>query len=337
MSRSERVGALFMVGANSQSISSSELDRIQRLHLGSVILLGNTTAGRSSVKQLTDRVRERAGTVHGVSVLLAADQEGGLVQRLKGSGFESIPSAENQSGLSDSTLRSRAETWAEQLGEAGIDADLAPVADVVPTSMEGSNQPIGVLHRGYGPDPDTVANKVGAFVQGMHAGGIATSVKHFPGLGRVRGNTDTDTDVVDSVTTRHDADLAGFAAGIDRDTDMVMVSSAVYSKIDPDRPAAFSPTVLQGMIRSDLGFDGVIISDDLIGKALTSVSMGRRATRFVDAGGDLAIVGDPGQVSAAVEAVRSEAGSSSSFDAKVTAAATRVLTMKARYGLADCS
>lgn len=337
MSRDERVGQLFMVGENSQSISSADLGRIANLHLGSVILLGNTTSGRSAVKSLTDRVRDAAGRSHGVSVMLAADQEGGLVQRLKGSGFSVIPSARSQAGEPNATLQANVKTWSEQLGRAGIDADLAPVADVVPTSMERTNQPIGVLKRGYGPNPATVAAKVNAFVRGMHAGDTATSVKHFPGLGRVRGNTDTDTDVVDHVTTRHDADLAGFRAGVKAGTDMVMVSSATYARIDPRQPATFSSTVLQGMIRSDLGFDGVIISDDLIGKALTSVSMGTRATRFVDAGGDLAIVGDPGQVSAAVRAVSSKAGSSTGFDAKVTAAATRVLAMKARYGLARCS
>ncbi len=337
MSRSERVGQLFMVGENSEQISSAQLDRINSLHIGSVILLGNTTAGRSAVKRLTDQIRDHAGSTDGVRVLLAADQEGGLVQRLKGSGFEVIPSAQSQSDLSNATLKAHAHTWAEQLDEAGIDADLAPVADVVPTSMESVNEPIGKLHRGYGPRPSTVADKVTAFIGGMHAGKIATSVKHFPGLGRVRGNTDFDTDVTDDVTTRHDADLAGFTAGIKADTDMVMVSSASYAKIDSHGPATFSRTVLQGMIRSDLGFGGVIISDDLIGKALGSTPMSERAVRFIDAGGDLAIVGDPDQLSTTVSHTISEAENSDGFDAKVTAAAAKVLTMKARYGLAGCS
>ncbi|MGI8768010.1 MAG: glycoside hydrolase family 3 N-terminal domain-containing protein [Propionibacteriaceae bacterium] len=333
----ERVGQLFMVGEDSRRISSTQLARIHSLHIGSVILLGNTTSGRSSVKHLTDQVRSRAGSTDGARVLLAADQEGGLVQRLKGSGFSTIPSARTQSKSTNASLESHATTWAKQLKAAGIDADLAPVADVVPTSMEKVNQPIGVLKRGYGPDPKTVAAKVGAFVKGMHRGGIATSVKHFPGLGRVRGNTDFDRKVVDSVTTRHDADLAGFARGISNGTDMVMVSSATYSKIDARHPATFSTTVLQGMIRSDQKFGGVIISDDLNGKALSSISIGSKAVRFIDAGGDLAIVGDPALVSSAVSHTVGEARSSRSFGVKVTAATTKVLTMKAKRGLTSCS
>lgn len=325
------------MGEDSQRISSAQLDRLHSLHIGSVILLGNTTSGQKSVKHLTDQVRSRAGSTDGVRVLLAADQEGGLVQRLKGSGFSTIPSARTQSSSTNASLESHATTWAKQLKAAGTDADLAPVADVVPTSMEKVNQPIGVLRRGYGPGPKTVAAKVGAFVRGMHRGRIATSVKHFPGLGRVRGNTDFDRNVLDTVTTRHDADLAGFTAGIRNGTDMVMVSSATYSKIDARHPATFSTTVLQGMIRSDQKFGGVIISDDLNGKALSSISIGSKAVRFIDAGGDLAIVGDPALISSAVSHTVAEARSSRSFGAKVTAATTKVLTMKAKRGLTTCS
>ena len=337
MTPSQRVGQLFMVGEDSQQISASRLSALKSRHVGSVILLGNTSQGRTAVDRLTTRVRDQAGANRGVGVLLAADQEGGLVQRLKGSGFSTIPSAERQAGLSNATLRARATTWAQQLDYAGIDADLAPVADVVPDSMRSVNQPIGVLHRGYGARPSTVAAKVTAFVQGMAAGKVATSVKHFPGLGRVRGNTDFDAHVTDTVTTRHDADLAGFRSGAKAGADMVMVSSATYAKIDAKHPATFSSTVLRGMIRSDLGFNGVIISDDLNGKALSSSPVAERAVRFVDAGGDLAIVGDPSLAAPMISRTLAETRRGPSFQAKVTAATTRVLTMKARYGLARCS
>ena len=114
--------------------------------------------------------------------------------------------------------------------------------------MTNVNQPIGVLRRNFSSDPAVVAGHAGAFVAGMDRPGIATAVKHFPGLGAVRGNTDLVTRVVDSTTTRHDADLAGFRAAVDDGVDMVMVSSAYYTKIDPDRPAAYSSTVIGGMI-----------------------------------------------------------------------------------------
>ena len=157
-----------------------------------------------------------------------------------GPGFTSIPAASEQARLSDADLARRATSWGKQLRAAGIDADLAPVADVVPTRLGSANEPIGRLHRGYGPSPKTVAAKVAAFTRGMDAAGVATAVKHFPGLGAVRGNTDFVRHVVDRTTTRHDATLAGFAAGVHARADMVMVSSAYYAEIDPGHRAAFS-------------------------------------------------------------------------------------------------
>jgi beta-N-acetylhexosaminidase len=238
--------------------------------------------------------------------------------------------------LSDATLTRDARTWGEQLKAAGINANLAPVADLVPEKFEKINQPIGELDRGYGPDVDVVADKVTAFVKGMHEAGVVTSVKHFPGLGMVRGNTDYVTHVVDSTTTRHDPDLKGFSSGVTAGTDMVMVSSAFYSRIDPGERAAFSSKVINTMVRGDLKFKGVVISDDLGAKGLNDTPVAQRALRFLKAGGDLVIVGDPTQAPAMVDAVRAQAAKDPRFAAQVTYKAKLVLAMKARRGLASC-
>ena len=97
-----------------------------------------------------------------------------------------------------------------------------------------------------------MSSHVAAFIAGMHDAGIATTAKHFPGLGRVAGNTDFTNDVRDTVTTRDDPDIEPFAAAIDAGVPFVMVSLATYERIDPDRLAVFSPTVIDGMLRQDL-------------------------------------------------------------------------------------
>ena len=219
---------------------------------------------------------------------------------------------------------------------AGVHADLAPVADVVPKNLQNRNQPVGVLRRGYGSDPSAVASHVSAFVRGMDDAGMATSLKHFPGLGRVLGNTDVTSQVVDDTTTRRDPSLKPFAAGIDAGTDMVMVSSAFYPRIDRSRRAAFSPAVITGMLRGDLGFTGVVISDDLAAVAMQDVSPGQRMLRFVRAGGDLAIVGDPALAARMADALVDEAGDDPELAAAVEASTRRVLQLKDRRGLADC-
>jgi beta-N-acetylhexosaminidase len=330
------VGQLLMVAVTSTGLTAEQAAAVQATGAGSVLLLGNSTAGSDSVQRVVAAVREAAQPPRGVEVLLAADQEGGLVQRLRGPGFSDIPSAVAQSALPDAELADRARTWGDELGEAGIDANLAPVADVVPQNLVQVNQPIGRLRRGYGPSPRGVAAKVRAFTTGMDRAGIATAVKHFPGLGRVRGNTDTTSDVVDGTTTRDDEALRGFRSAVDAGVDMVMVSSATYSRIDARRQAVFSRVVLEQMLRGDLGFEGVVISDDLAAVALRDVPAGQRAERFVTAGGDLAIVGDPAEARSMADALLDRAERDRTFAARVDASAARVLALKQRRGLVDC-
>jgi beta-N-acetylhexosaminidase len=336
MSMSERIGQLLMIGVSSGGINASEKAIIDQTRAGNVILLGNTTAGMRVVTRVVNDVRAATRSPEGVKVMLAADQEGGLVQRLKGTGFTTIPPATVQGKQSDRTLERNAYAWANELKAAGIDANLAPVADVVPMTMAWVNRPIGQLRRGYSQSPKKVASKVAAFTEGMDRAGVATAVKHFPGLGRVRGNTDFMTRVVDTRTTRDDPALAGFQAAVDADVDMVMVSSATYNKIDAEHRAAFSTKIMGDMLRKDLGFSGVVISDDLAAAAMRVLPPGERARRFVHAGGDLLIVGDARLATAMADAIKDEASDDPAFEKRVTESAARVVAMKQRRGLADC-
>ena len=335
MTLAEQVGQLLMVGISSGGLGGTTARTLQETRAGSVIMLGNSTAGVAATRRLVGDVRDATRRPEGVRTLLAVDQEGGLVQRLRGPGFDRIPAARDQAELSDAALTRRASRWGSQLRAAGIHANLAPVADVVPRDLERVNAPIGQLRRGYGSSAEVVAAKTAAFVEGMDRADVATAVKHFPGLGRVRGNTDFARRVVDGRTTRTDPALAGFRASIEAGVDMVMVSSAYYSKIDPERRAAFSPVVLDRMLRRDLDFDGVIISDDLSAAAMSDLDPGERATRFVRAGGDLAIVGDPAEAIAMTDALQ-RAAEDEPFAERVRESATRVVAMKAARDLADC-
>ncbi|SEQ71905.1 glycoside hydrolase family 3 N-terminal domain-containing protein [Microlunatus flavus] len=337
MSLAEQVGQVVMVAQSSTQASAAGRRTVERLHLGSVVLLGNSTAGRTATARLTTTLSRAVGRVDGVGLLVAADQEGGLVQRLQGPGFTRIPSAVEQARWSDQTLRRRATTWSDELDRAGVDLDLAPVADVVPSSVGTGNAPIGALRRGYGPRPAVVADKTVAVVEGLHAGGTASAVKHFPGLGRVRGNTDVAAVVVDTATTRHDALLAGFRATVTHGTDAVMLSSATYRKIDPDHPATYSRTVATSMLRGDLSFRGVVVSDDLLGRALGGTPVGSRGVRFLEAGGDLALVGGLGPAEQVHRGLLDRAREDRAFRTRVAQSATRVVELKSRQGLASCT
>ncbi len=335
LSRDEQIGQLLMVGLNSAS-SRTAIDKvITDNHVGGVVLLGGWN-GSSTVSATTKHLKSLTGKI---GPLLAVDQEGGAVQQLKGTGFSTIPPATDQGLMDRADLTKAATGWARQLAAVGINMNLAPVADTVPAFLGTGNAPIGYYHREYGNTPLAVATGITAFINGMHAGKVASGVKHFPGLGRIRSNTDVSAfDITDSVTTTADPFLKPFASGIKAGADFVMVSSAWYPKIDPDNQAVFSAKVIRDLLRGKFTYEGVVITDD-VGAAVSvsAVPVGDRATRFIAAGGDIVLTADAGNVPTMVAAIKTLMGTDRAFAAKVTASAERVLRLKASRGLASCS
>ncbi|MGH3262350.1 MAG: glycoside hydrolase family 3 N-terminal domain-containing protein, partial [Trebonia sp.] len=234
------------------------------------------------------------------------------------------------------TLRADAADWATQLRAAGVNLDLAPVMGVVPRASAAGNAPIGALDREFGFDPRGVGEHGAAFIQGMATAGVMTMAKHFPGLGRVAGNTDFTANVVDNVTTANDPYLTSFRAAVGVGVPMVMIALATYTKIDPAHLAVFSPTVL-GLLRDGLGFNGVIVSDDL-GQAVAvqAIPPATRATGFLAAGGDLITSQSLGPAEQMAAGVLAKASADAGFRATVDAAARRVLTAKRAAGLLPC-
>jgi beta-N-acetylhexosaminidase len=166
----------------------------------------------------------------------------------------------------------------------------------------------------------------------MASAGEATTVKHFPGLGRATGNTDTTSHVTDP-TTRHDPYLRPFAKAVQAGVPFVMVSSATYPRIDPSHKACFSHTVVTGMLRDDLRFDGVVISDDLTASPLDRIPAATRSVRWLRAGGDMLLVTDPGVIGPMTRAIRARAADHPAFAAAVKQAVLTVLRAKAAAGL----
>lgn len=336
MDPEQRAGQLLMVGHQVGEDPATTGRLVAEHHLGSVILMGTTDIGVAGVRTMTDELRASGADPDGL--LVAVDQEGGQVLRLSGKGFTPMPSAADQGELSAADLTAAAKVWGVELREAGVDVTLAPVADVVPPDRVDVNEPVARWGRGFGSDTAAVAAHVAAFVTGMRDGGTGTAVKHFPGLGQVVGNTDFSTGVSDDRTVRNDPLLAPFAAGIAAGTDMVMVSLASYPQIDPERPASWSPVVIEDMLRTDLGWQGVVVSDDLgVAEQVQDVAPAQRVVRFVEAGGDLAITVDPALAGEMASGLVAAAELDPALDARVRAAAERVLELKAQRGIADCT
>jgi beta-N-acetylhexosaminidase len=332
----QRVGQLFVVGVDG-NIAGPELTAAERTyHFGS-LLLNKTGAGTAALAAQTAAMQELAPSgTGGVRFFIAANQEGGQIQQLSGPGFATMPSELVQGSWALGTLRSAATDWGTDLRAAGVNLDLAPVMDVVPQGTAASNAPIGALDREFGFDPVTNGEHGTAFIQGMAAAGVTTVAKHFPGLGRVAGNTDFTSNVVDNVTTANDPYLNSFRDAVGAGVPMVMVALATYTKIDPSELAVFSPAVMR-LLRDGLGFNGVIVSDDLgQAAAVQSVPAANRAVDFLTAGGDLVTSQSLGPAEQMAAGVLAKASGNAAFRATVDSAAQRVLAAKQAAGLLPC-
>lgn len=333
MSLDERAGQLIMApmfaGGNPADLSAL----ISTRHVGSVVLIGNWNNGTAAAKTAADVLQSYAPS--GNQLIVSTDQEGGQVQHLKGSGFDTMPSAVAQGQMSADTLRSSAKTWGGQLKQAGINVDLAPVLGTVQVKRS-SNAPIGALNRDFGLDSNGNAQHGIAFVEGMRDAGVGATVKHYPGLGAVTGNTDFTTEgILDTTTTLDDEEIGAFNTTIKQAKPaMVMMSLATYQRIDSSAPAAFSSKIIDGTLRGSVGYDGVVISDSLSAAAVSGIATKDLGVRLVDAGGDLACIGDTSYVTPILDGIIARAQSDPAFAKKVTASATRVMTLKYQMGLA---
>lgn len=332
----QKVGQLFVVGLDLTNPQQVSRDLVTQRHVGNVFLHGRSSAGSSVVRSVVDDFTALAtpDATRGTAMLVAADQEGGKVQTLSGPGFSAVPSAVAQASVAPGELRARAATWGAELAAAGVDLNLAPVMDLVPEASAAANPPIGALDRNYGFTAEAVTEHAGAFVAGMSDAGVGTAIKHFPGLGYVTANTDTTAGVSESVTGFDSPAVDVFRSGVEAGASAVLMSTAVYTEMDPAAPAAFSPTVVGQGVRQALGFDGVVVTDDLSGAAQVAAwSPGDRAVLAIAAGCDLVLFSkDPSVAPAAVDAVVARAQADPAFAARVDESVLRVLALKERLG-----
>jgi beta-N-acetylhexosaminidase len=331
LDRRAQVAQLFVVGVPLSGLSAA--DALVAGGVGGVFLHGRSTASPADLAAVTGRWASAAPG--GLRPWVAADQEGGQVQTLQGPGFGDLPSALDQGRLPPDQLAALADGMGASLDQAGVSLNLAPVADIVPAGTEASNAPIGAFDRQYGSTAPEVVSAAGAVVRGLGAHDVTAALKHFPGLGSVRGNTDTTAGVVDSTTPRDGDQVAAFGV-LSRNAahPFVMVSSATYELIDPTAPAVFSPVVITDVLRGDIGFRGVVLTDDVgTAVAVAAVAPGERAVRFLAAGGTLVLTVTASPLQEMEDAVLARDASDPAFAQKVDAAVRTALVAKARAGL----
>lgn len=242
--------------------------------------------GRGQLQKLTNDLRQIAD----YPLIITADQEGGLVQRLKPQyGYEAVPSARHlgSTGRIDSTYF-WSELLAKQLVEAGINLNLAPEVD-----LHNDDCPvIGKLDRAYSTNPDSVALHATAAIDAFHDHGILATLKHFPGHGSAMA--DSHYGLTDVTPTWTDRELVPFKRIIDSGkADAIMTAHIFNRNIDPDYPATLSEKIITGLLRKRLGYNGVVITDDLYMQGIIdNYAIDKALVLAINAGADMIIVGN---------------------------------------------
>jgi beta-N-acetylhexosaminidase len=330
-----RAGQVLLVGVAATN-PVPDGARLAALHVGGIFLRGRVP-GSTTLKTRIATIQRDARAAKTLPLFVSADEEGGLVQTVRGGTVPPFAAALVQGGWSTTTLRARTTTWTKQIAALGVNLDLAPVADTVPASLGTRNPPIGAFQREYAMTPAAVGRAIGVVVPAMKKAGVGATVKHFPGLGRVRYNTDTSGKAVDATTTATDPYLQPFVTGMKAGAVAVMVSSARYPKLDATNPAMWSSKIVTGLLRGKLGWSGLVVSDDL-GQAVaaSSRSVGSRAGAFLGAGGDLVLTVRPEQAATMRSAIAATAASHTSWRRLLDNAVRHVLAAKIALGLVHC-
>jgi beta-N-acetylhexosaminidase len=331
LSPEQRAGQCILVGVVPSDSPEYIANLIDTQCLAGIFLLGHWT-NRAKLKAILDAVN--SVNPHGIRPIVATDHEGGEIQNIRVPGVDLLPSQEALARMSPAKVQSVVTAGARQLAKLGVHMVFSPVADVIDPGLGVRNKPITKHHRGFGTDPRKCGQYSAAVIAGHRKAGIISTTKHFPGIGRIVEDTDfKSAGITDDKTTRHDRYLESFRMAFDAGSEAVMIASAYYSKIDPGTLGLFSSKIMTDMLRGDFGYQGLIVSDDL-GSSVSvfSVDGGHRASKFVSAGGDLAITADPSLAGPMIRALTSITTSASGRK-RLSDAASHVINVKLAHSL----
>lgn len=336
MSLEEKIGQMVMVGFEGPELTPSDEEFIGRYEIGNVIFLGRNIVDLAQAESLTHRLQEIASRRrHRVGFLLSIDQEGGVVARLT-KGTTVLPGNMALGAIGSEEWASKAsEVTADEMMALGFNMNLAPVLDI---NNNPDNPGIGV--RSFGEDVSLVTRLGVASIEACQSLGVVATAKHFPGKGDVTVDSHLDLPTVAHSRERlENFEFAPFDAAIRAGVGAVMTAHVFFPAVEPepDLPATLSRNVLTGLLREELGFEGVLITDDLfMGAIVKRYSIGEAAVRALVAGADIAMLcHGRAEQAMAIEAILDAARVGKISRERVDESVGRILRLKDRFGLLD--
>lgn len=331
----DKIGQMVFAGVDGTEASAEVRRLIADDRVGGLILYKDNIESVEQTVRLLNGLKEanREAGAGRPPLLLGVDQEGGKVSRLPPQ-LEPFPSSRDVAKSGDaSRARAIGEALGEELSALGFNVDFAPVLDV---DSNPRNPVIG--SRSFGSSASVVASYGVEEMLGLRAKSVVPVVKHFPGHGDTSVDSHLELPVVNKTADElRKLELVPFAEAIRSKADAVMIAHILLPKVDPDRPASMSPEVVAGLLRGDMGFDGVVMTDDMtMGAILKHHDLGAAAVQSAKAGCDIVLVAHEYANARLVLDALKEAARSGELPAEsIDRSVYRILSLKERYGLRD--
>lgn len=333
MTLEEKIGQMVMAGFSGYTMNDHARAMIFDYHVGGFILYGYNIANAAQLLALVNALRSTNRAANKIPLFISVDEEGGRVSRLPPE-IGRLPSAGAIGRIDTADLSYRiGRVIADAIGAFGFNMDFAPVLDI----NSNPNNPV-IGDRSFGPNAEIVSRLGVQTMNGIRSGGVIPVVKHFPGHGDTSVDSHISLPVVDHDLNRlRSFELVPFAAAVRNQADAAMVAHILLTRIDPVFPSSLSKTVITGILRNELGFSGVVITDDITMGAITrNFNLSYAAVRSVVAGSDIILVsgGYDNEVNV-INALRNAAVNGLITVERIDESVYRILRLKQKYNLED--
>jgi beta-N-acetylhexosaminidase len=332
MTLNEKIGQMVIVGLDGYSMDDNTLSMIKDNHVGGFILFKKNIKSAEQVKELLNALKE-ANIVNKVPLFLSVDEEGGRITRMPKE-FKKIPTNKRIGQFNNIDFSYKiGEVIGKQIGALGFNMDYAPVLDI---NSNPKNPVIG--DRSFGAKPEIVSNLGTSTMKGLQSQNVIPVVKHFPG----HGDTDLDSHI-GLPTLNHDIErlksfeLIPFKEAVNSKADAVMIAHILLPKIDKKNPSSLSHKVITGILREELKFNGVVITDDMtMGAIAENYDIGEAAVKSVKAGTDIVLVchGNEKKLSV-INSLKKAAESGAVSQKRIDESVYRILKLKEKYKIKD--
>jgi beta-N-acetylhexosaminidase len=295
-----KIGQMLIVGFRGTEINrTSYISKAMNvLNLGGVILFDKDNPSSGTEERNIANYNQTKKLITDLNkyspsyLFISVDAEGGYINRLKEKyGFTNIPSAEQMGKGTTEETKKQANILGQELRALGFNMDFAPVVDV---NVNPENPVIGYLERSFSANPEQVYEHASSFINGMHQNNIITAIKHFPGHGS--STSDSHLGIVDVTNTYKQEELIPYQKLIENGySDMVMTAHIINTNIDPTYPSTLSPLFIKNILREQLKFTGVVVSDDMqMGAIVNNYGYDEAIIKAINAGCDMLIISNNG-------------------------------------------